>query len=105
MKGNFSRRHFINSGVKAAAGLSFVPSYLKAGDSNNSGYPIRLGGPVAGNFTDPIEWVKAVRSLRYSAAYCPVQPGAPAELIKAFRMEAKKSNILIAEVGAWSNML
>lgn len=105
MKGNFSRRHFINSGVRAAAGLTFVPSYLKAGDNSNSGYPIRLGGPVAGNFTDPAEWVKAVRSLRYSAAYCPVQPGAPTELIKAFRVEAKKSKILIAEVGAWSNML
>lgn len=105
MKGNFSRRQFINSGVRAAAGLTFVPYYLKAGDNNNSGYPIRLGGPVAGNFTDPAEWVKSVRSLRYSAAYCPVQPGAPTELIKAFRVEAKKSKILIAEVGAWSNML
>ena len=105
MRGNFSRRHFINSGVRTAAGLTFVPSYLKAGDNNNSGYPIRLGGPVAGNFTDPAEWVKAVRSMRYSAAYCPVQPGAPTELIKAFKVEAKKSKILIAEVGAWSNML
>lgn len=35
----------------------------------------------------------------------PVQPGAPVELIKSFRAEAKKSNILIAEVGAWSNTM
>lgn len=70
-----------------------------------AGNPVRLGGPVPGNFTDPAEWVKSVKSLRYSAAYCPVQHGAPNELIKFFRAEAKKSNILIAEVGAWSNTL
>lgn len=69
------------------------------------GSPLRIGGPVPGNYTDPAEWVKAVKSLRYSAAYCPVQPGAPGELIRSFRVEAKKSNIVIAEVGAWNNTL
>ena len=70
-----------------------------------NGNPVRLGGPVSGNFNDPVEWVKAVKSLGYSAAYCPVQPGASDELIKSFRSEAKKNNILIAEVGAWNNMM
>ncbi|HEY5589960.1 MAG TPA: TIM barrel protein, partial [Paludibacter sp.] len=46
-----------------------------------------------------------VKNLRNSAAYCPLQPGASLELIRAFRTEAKKSNIVIAEVGAWSNTL
>jgi len=105
MKSNFSRRHFIKTGAIAATGLTLVQPYLKAGNNNLTGNPVRLGGPVPGNFTDPAEWVRAVKSLRYSAAYCPIQPGASVELIRSFRTEAKKSNIIIAEVGAWSNCL
>lgn len=105
MKENFSRRHFIRTGAIAATGLTFIPSVFKAGKNNMTGNPLRMGGPVPGSFTDPVEWVKALKSLRYSAAYCPVQPGAPVEMIRSFRDEAIKSNILIAEVGAWSNTL
>ncbi len=105
MQKNFNRRHFIKTGAIAAAGLTISAPFLKAGNNSTAGNPVRLGGPVPGNFTDPAEWVKAVKSLRYSAAYCPVQPGAPVELIKSFRDEAKRLNILIAEVGAWSNCL
>src|SRR5665647_479079 len=106
MNSDFSRRHFIKTGTIASVGLTLIPAYLHAGNNPTSGnHPIRLGGPVFGNFTDPVEWVKAVKILRYSAAYCPVQPGASSELIRSFRDEAKKSNILIAEVGAWSNTL
>ncbi len=105
MKCNFSRRQFINTAAIAATGLTITPSFLKAENNSISGNPIRLGGPVPGNYTDPAEWIKAVKNLRYSAAYCPLQPGASLELIRAFRTEAKKSNIVIAEVGAWSNTL
>jgi len=105
MNSNINRRHFIKTGAIATASLTIAPSYLKAEMNSISGNPIRLGGPVPGNFSDPSEWVKAVKSLKYSAAYCPVQPGASGELIRSFRDEAKKSNILIAEVGAWSNTL
>jgi sugar phosphate isomerase/epimerase len=105
MKKNLSRRHFIKSGAMLASGLAFLPFALKAQTERSSGNPIRLGGPVSGNFNDPAEWIKAVKALRYSAAYCPLQPGASAEMIKTFKAEAKKSNILIAEVGAWCNTL
>ena len=106
MNKNFSRRNFIKTGTILATGISCIPSVLKAGNSTiMTGNPVRLGGPVTGNFTDPVDWVKAVKSLGYSAAYCPVLPGTPGDLIKSFRAEAKRSNILIAEVGAWSNML
>ncbi|MCX6226527.1 MAG: TIM barrel protein, partial [Bacteroidia bacterium] len=105
MQKNFNRRHFIKTGAIAAAGLTIAAPYLKAGMNSMTGNPVRLGGPVTGDFTDPAEWVKAVKSLRYSAAYCPVQPGVSSELIRSFRAEAKKSNILIAEAGAWSNTL
>jgi sugar phosphate isomerase/epimerase len=105
MKKNLSRRHFIKSGAMLASGLAFIPFALKTQTGRSSGNPIRLGGPVNGSFSDPVEWIKAVKALRYSAAYCPLQPGASAGMIKAFRAEAKKSNILIAEVGAWCNTL
>ena len=72
---------------------------------SSSGNPVRLGGPVSGKFEDPVQWVKAVKLLGYGAAYCPVQPGASSELIRYYRAEAKKNNILIAEVGVWNNML
>ena len=106
MHKNFNRRHFIKTSALLATGLSPFPYLIKAGNRTRmTGNPVRLGGPVSGSFTQPAEWAKAVKSLGYSAAYCPVQPGAPGDLIKSFREEAKKSNILIAEVGAWSNML
>ena len=105
MKRNYSRRRFLKKGAIIGAGLTLIPPVLKGGIGSMAGNPIRLGGPVPGQFTDPAEWVKVVKSLGYSAAYCPVQPGASGELIRSFRTEAKRSNILIAEVGAWSNTL
>jgi sugar phosphate isomerase/epimerase len=105
MQKRLSRRHFIKTGAILSTGLTIIQPVLKARNKSITGNPVRLGGPVQGDFTDPAEWVKAVKSLRYSAAYCPVQPGAPGELIRSFRAEAVKSNIHIAEVGAWSNTL
>lgn len=69
MKKKISRRHFIKTGAVAGAGLTFIPPVLKTGKSNMIGNPVRLGGPVPGNLTDPSEWIKAVKSLQYSAAY------------------------------------
>ena len=105
MKSNFNRRQFIKTGVITATGFTLGQPFIKARERTPSAYPIRLGGPVQGIFSDPVEWIKALKSLKYSAAYCPVQPGAPGELIRSFRTEAEKSNIIIAEVGAWNNCL
>lgn len=105
MKNNVNRRAFVKTAALLGAGFTFAPPVLRAAKKELTGYPIRLGGPVAGKFSDPSDWVKAVKRLGYSAVYCPVQPGDSAELIRAYRDEAKKSNILIAEVGAWSNTL
>jgi sugar phosphate isomerase/epimerase len=105
MKNKLSRRHFIRKTTLVTAGISMIPSALKPGKNSLTGNPVRLGGPVPGKFDDPVQWVKAVKSLRYSAAICPVQPGATSELIRSFSSEAKKNNILISEVGVWNNML
>jgi len=100
-----NRRHFIKKSTLVTTGITIIPSALKAGAKITGGNPVRLGGPVPGKFDDPVQWIKAVKSLGYSAAVCPVQPGAPSELIRSFRMEAKKNNVLISEVGVWNNML
>jgi len=100
-----NRRHFIRTGSTAAAGLNFLPSALKGRITGSETNPVRLGGPVPGNYNDPAEWIKAVKALRYTAAYCPLESGAPPDLIKAFRDEAKRNNIIIAEVGSWYNTL
>lgn len=100
-----NRRHFIRTGSMAAAGIKFMPSALKGRKTDPENNPVRLGGPVPGNYNDPAEWIKAVKALRYTAAYCPLESGAPPDLIIAFRDEAKKNNIIIAEVGAWCNTL
>jgi sugar phosphate isomerase/epimerase len=100
-----SRRSFVKSGAIASAGLVAKPSVLKMEGKKMATYSVRLGGPVPGNYTDPVEWIKELKSLGYSAAYCPVQPDAPSELTQAFRTEAARNNILIAEAGVWNNPL
>jgi len=60
---------------------------------------VRLGGPIFLKSDDPRELAKEHRRLGYTAAYCP--NGNPAEIRKAFAAE----DVVIAEVGAWRNML
>lgn len=45
----------------------------------------------------------AVHALGYRAAYCPVDHSASRETISAFVAAAQRADIVIAEVGAWSN--
>ena len=66
---------------------------------------MRLGGPVFDQFSSPAEWVAAVRKLGYRAAYCPVGIDAPVETVRAYAAAAEEADIVIAEVGAWSNPL
>lgn len=84
---DLSRRHFLAA-----------PAALSAA----SPLPVRLGGPIFLKSNDPRELAREHRRLGYAAAYCPSIDikDAPATE-KAFQAE----NVLIAEVGAWKNML
>lgn len=64
--------------------------------------PVRLGGPVFLKSDDPRELAREHRRLGYAAAYCPAT-----DLKNAPAVEAafKAENVVIAEVGAWKNML
>src|SRR5690242_18858991 len=67
-----------------------------------AGTKVRLGGPIFLRSNDPVELAREHRRLGYSAAYCPNTTIADAiSAAKAFASE----NVVIAEVGAWKNML
>ena len=66
---------------------------------------IRLGGPLSQTYDNPDSWVAAVRESGYRASYCPVTPEADDTTIRTYELAARKANIVIAEVGAWSNPL
>jgi sugar phosphate isomerase/epimerase len=64
---------------------------------------LRLGGPIFGDSSDPILWIDAVKRHGYRAAYCPVSATASDEEIRAYADAARDADLVIAEVGAWSN--
>jgi sugar phosphate isomerase/epimerase len=66
---------------------------------------MRLGGPVFGAFADPEDWARAVVAAGYRAAYCPLKPDADDATVAAYAAAAGRHDIVIAEVGAWSNPL
>jgi sugar phosphate isomerase/epimerase len=65
---------------------------------------MRIGAPVPA-LQDPAEWISMLRERCYSAAYCPVTERQPADVVQAFAKAAFEADIVIAEVGAWSNPL
>ena len=69
---------------------------------------MRLGGPVFGGDAvtrDPDAWIAALRARNYRAAYCPLDERADDATVRAFANAARAADIVIAEVGAWSNPL
>lgn len=64
---------------------------------------MRLGGPLFEKITSPEEWIAAIRRSGYGAAICPVGLQTPSNEIAAYRDAAQRADILISEVGAWSN--
>lgn len=95
------RRAFMSLSAAGVAALSVIPSGLSALVTVPS--KVRLGGPVFNNSDTPDLWIASLKKLGYRAAYCPVLPGADPELIKAFKKAATSNDVVIAEVGAWSN--
>ena len=64
---------------------------------------MRLGGPVFGDVCTPEKWIAALKRHGYRAAYCPVKADADAATIDEYAHAAKANDIVISEVGAWSN--
>ncbi|CAG4995171.1 hypothetical protein DYBT9275_01568 [Dyadobacter sp. CECT 9275] len=96
-----SRRHFLRTAgagtVLALAGghVISVPNVSK----------LRLGGPIFLKSTDPEELAREHRRLGYGAAYVPALELKDTDRIMAVRKAYAAQNVVIAEVGAWVNML
>ncbi len=71
----------------------------------SSGRPIRLGGPIYLKSDDPRELAREHRRLGYSAAYCPEAKLDDAARLREVEKAFAAENVVIAEVGAWVNML
>ena len=94
--------------VTAPSRRSFLAATLVAGVTPLAAAPsngIRLGGPVFLKSEDPGELAREHRRLGYSAAYCPQATVAETDRIRAIEQAFAKENVVIAEVGAWKNML
>ena len=83
----------------AAAAAAAAPQARAAGTR------VRLGGPVFLRSEDPGELAREHRRLGYSAAYCPNAAVGDAARIQAIQKAFASENVVIAEVGAWKNML
>lgn len=64
---------------------------------------MRLGAPIFGEAKEPEAWAMLVKQHGYRAAYCPVDARTDEATVKAFADAAQRHDIVIAEVGAWSN--
>ena len=92
-----SRRTFL--GAVAAAPL------IATAATGAAPTPVRLGGPIFLKSDDPVALAKEHRRLGYSAAYCPAASPTDGDRVRAIREAFKAENVVIAEVGAWRNML
>lgn len=82
--------------------LLALPSLTQAAASHN----VRLGGPIFLKSDDPVEQAREHRRLGYSAAYCPKNLKAgDGAAIEAVRRAFAAEDVVIAEVGAWVNMI
>jgi sugar phosphate isomerase/epimerase len=70
-----------------------------------AGTKVRFGGPVFLKSGDPRELAREHRRLGYSAAYCPDAKPEDSARAKAIAEAFAAEDVVLAEVGAWKNML
>jgi sugar phosphate isomerase/epimerase len=98
---NMKRRSYLMAVGAGLAALQMAPEVLM-GKAQKRPY-VRLGGPVFDPFEGPDAWVESLRKRGYRAGNSPVNPGADEKLIRNIEEIARKNDVVIAEVGAWSN--
>jgi sugar phosphate isomerase/epimerase len=86
----------------AAAIAATVPAIAH---NANSGAGIRLGAPIFLQSDDPVQLAHEHKRLAYGAAYCPAAEVRDKDRIRAIEQAFRSVNVVIAEVGAWKNML
>lgn len=81
--------------------MFMLPAILSAGPPR----PLRWGGPVFLKSDDPRELAREHRRLGYSAAYCPPAKLGDRERLREIERAFAAEDVVIAEVGAWVNLL
>ena len=99
---SMSRRDFIKNTAVGATVLA-TTSTVKLSAQQRRVPRLRLGAHIFEKFDGPDSWVEVVKKLGYRAAYCPVGAKEKDDVINAYAKAAQKADIVIAEVGAWSN--
>jgi len=64
---------------------------------------MRLGAPIMDGIESPEEWFQLHQKYGYRAAYCCIHQISELETKKDFLKAAEKYDIVLAEIGAWSN--
>lgn len=93
----FPRRKFL--------GALYTAPFVFGGTMLAAGTRIRLGGPIFSKSDDPEELAREHRRIGYSAAYCPKAAAADTERVRAIEKAFRAQDVVVAEVGAWKNML
>jgi sugar phosphate isomerase/epimerase len=96
-----TRRAFISNSLISTISLACISTSKSQAEQTK--LPLRLGGPTFEKFDNPDAWIQAIRKLGYNAAYCPISADEKDDVVKEYALAAKKADIIIAEVGAWSN--
>jgi sugar phosphate isomerase/epimerase len=99
-----TRRSFVAMTAAACAQKSLLCAAGLTSVTPNA--PVRLGGPIFLESSDPAALAREHRRLGYSAAYCPQNATLKdPSLLRAIEKAFAAENVCIAEVGAWKNML
>ena len=99
-----SRRKFLGTAASASA-LAMAAPRVAIRPEKAVTPEIMLGGPVFGTYNDPDSWIRLVLNLGYRAAYCPVDTTATSDVRRLYRQAARKTGVIISEVGVWNNTL
>jgi len=90
-------RRSVLSGLAATIPAAALQSHVSEG--------VLLGAPIFLKSDDPGQLAQEHRRLGYGAAYCPQADIQDKDRIRAIETAFANANVVIAEVGAWKNML
>jgi sugar phosphate isomerase/epimerase len=103
MRDSLTRRSLLKNTASLLAVSALPDAGLQA--SSRKGKRICLGGPIFLDSDDPGALAREHRRLGYRAAYIPKVERHEEDRIKAIVKEFAVQDVVIAEVGAWVNML
>lgn len=103
-----NRRDFLRQSLAVASTAAWLPtSWPVASQAAAPAQPrsLRLGAPLFGAPSDPVELALAHRQKGYRAAYCPNLALTNTDAIRALEQAFAKHDVVLAEVGRWVNLL